>query len=157
MELIGREIQMLRELSHTHPHRNIVAYFGSFYVRRNLWIVMELCDGGSLADLVGYSNSILSGKVWPRHLAEAWMGVGLLFRQVRIGSLHSFALLRFALQRTVSGTSRARSSRVSRTCIQFGRCIATSSAETSSSPAPGRSNSQVHCSSPAPLYREPRH
>ena len=66
MALIGREIEVLSDLAGTDPHPNIVNYYGSFFVGRNLWIVMELCDGGSVADLLSYSAPILSEEVGSR-------------------------------------------------------------------------------------------
>ena len=43
-----REIEMLRDCSHP----NVVRYHGSVQRRDCLWIVMEYCGGGSVADIM---------------------------------------------------------------------------------------------------------
>uniref|UniRef100_A0A8C8G6P6 Mitogen-activated protein kinase kinase kinase kinase n=1 Tax=Oncorhynchus tshawytscha TaxID=74940 RepID=A0A8C8G6P6_ONCTS len=44
---IQQEITMIRECT----HKNIVAYFGSYFRNNKLWICMEYCGGGSLQDI----------------------------------------------------------------------------------------------------------
>ncbi|KAL4361690.1 hypothetical protein GQ457_04G010800 [Hibiscus cannabinus] len=47
-EEIRGEIEMLQQCSHS----NVVRYFGSYPGEEYLWIVMEYCGGGSIADLM---------------------------------------------------------------------------------------------------------
>ncbi|XP_051955552.1 mitogen-activated protein kinase kinase kinase kinase 2-like [Xyrauchen texanus] len=44
---IQHEITMMKDCT----HRNIVAYFGSYFRNNKLWICMEFCGGGSLQDI----------------------------------------------------------------------------------------------------------
>uniref|UniRef100_A0A4W5LIV1 non-specific serine/threonine protein kinase n=1 Tax=Hucho hucho TaxID=62062 RepID=A0A4W5LIV1_9TELE len=44
---IQQEITMIKECT----HKNIVAYFGSYFRNNKLWICMEYCGGGSLQDI----------------------------------------------------------------------------------------------------------
>lgn len=104
-----REIAVLSGLRHHH----IVRYFGSFFVprTRNLWIVMELCAGGSVADLLrrrraearlhGYAgggsappgNTLLPESVLRLAVSEALQalcfihGRGHLHRDLKCGNL----------------------------------------------------------------------
>lgn len=48
IEDIQREIHVLK----TMDCENIVKIYGSYVVRQKLWIVMELAEGGSVADLI---------------------------------------------------------------------------------------------------------
>lgn len=48
VEEICREVSILKELSHP----NIIRYFNSFADKQNVYIVMELLDGYSLADYI---------------------------------------------------------------------------------------------------------
>ena len=48
MEEICKEVSILKDLSHP----NIIRYFNSFADRQNVYIVMELLDGYSLADYI---------------------------------------------------------------------------------------------------------
>lgn len=45
---VRREIEILSECDDPH----VVKYFGSYYRDETLWIVMEYCGGGSVADLI---------------------------------------------------------------------------------------------------------
>ena len=48
VEEICKEVSILKELSHP----NIIRYFSSFADKANVYIVMELLDGYSLADYI---------------------------------------------------------------------------------------------------------
>ncbi|KMZ60997.1 hypothetical protein ZOSMA_55G00490 [Zostera marina] len=54
-EEIRGEIEMLQQCSHP----NVVRYFGSYQGEEYLWIVMEYCGGGSVADLMSIIEEIL--------------------------------------------------------------------------------------------------
>ncbi|XP_047086047.1 uncharacterized protein LOC124697507 [Lolium rigidum] len=54
-EDIRGEIEMLQQCSHP----NVVRYFGSYQGEEYLWIVMEYCGGGSVADLIGITEEPL--------------------------------------------------------------------------------------------------
>lgn len=45
--IIQQEISMMKNCK----HKNIVAYYGSYYRRDKLWICMEFCSGGSIQDI----------------------------------------------------------------------------------------------------------
>ena len=47
---IKREIDILKQLQEKSPY--IVSYLGSYAKDGDLWIVMEFCAGGSVADLM---------------------------------------------------------------------------------------------------------
>ncbi|CAA6657357.1 unnamed protein product [Spirodela intermedia] len=54
-EEIRGEIEMLQQCSHP----NVVRYFGSYQGEEYLWIVMEYCGGGSVADLMNITEEPL--------------------------------------------------------------------------------------------------
>lgn len=54
-EEIRGEIEMLQQCSHP----NVVRYFGSYQGEEYLWIVMEYCGGGSVADLMNVTEEPL--------------------------------------------------------------------------------------------------
>ncbi|GAB4829044.1 hypothetical protein Ancab_018703 [Ancistrocladus abbreviatus] len=54
-EEIRGEIEMLQHCSHP----NVVRYFGSYQGEEYLWIVMEYCGGGSVADLMNVTEEPL--------------------------------------------------------------------------------------------------
>ena len=56
LERLGRELYFLKRFSSPF----IVEYYDSFLYRFELWIVMELCDAGSLLDLYRVSHTTLS-------------------------------------------------------------------------------------------------
>ncbi|ESN92324.1 hypothetical protein HELRODRAFT_89573 [Helobdella robusta] len=52
--IIQQEISMMKNCK----HKNIVAYFGSYYRRDKLWICMEFCSGGSVQDIYNLTGSL---------------------------------------------------------------------------------------------------
>lgn len=57
-ELIVNEILVMRE----SQHPNIVNYLDSFLVRTELWVVMELMEGGPLTDIIDH-NSMTEAQI----------------------------------------------------------------------------------------------
>ena len=47
-EMLLTEISAMKD----NQHPNIVGFINSFYVQGNLWVVMELMDGGNLTDVL---------------------------------------------------------------------------------------------------------
>ena len=64
---VQSEVQFMRSCSHP----NIVRYDGAFICQqeRELWIVMELCDGGSMSDVLRRAGSGLE-EVFKRGTKE---------------------------------------------------------------------------------------
>ena len=57
-ELIVNEILVMKE----SQHPNIVNYRDSFLVRAELWVIMELMDGGPLTDVIDH-NSLSEAQI----------------------------------------------------------------------------------------------
>ena len=57
-ELIVNEILVMRD----SQHPNIVNYLDSFLVRAELWVVMELMEGGPLTDIIE-NNSMTEPQI----------------------------------------------------------------------------------------------
>lgn len=53
--LLGKEIKILKELTELH-HENVVALYDCKETPLNVFLVMEYCNGGDLAD---YLNGLL--------------------------------------------------------------------------------------------------
>ena len=60
--LLGKEIKILKELTELH-HENVVALLDCKETALNVFLVMEYCNGGDLADY-------LSGKCWCGRVAK---------------------------------------------------------------------------------------
>ncbi|KQK13139.1 serine/threonine-protein kinase dst1 [Brachypodium distachyon] len=73
-EDIRGEIEMLQQCSHP----NVVRYFGSYQGEDYLWIVMEYCGGGSVADLIGITEEPLDEPQIAYICREALKGLAYL-------------------------------------------------------------------------------
>ncbi|KAB8093629.1 hypothetical protein EE612_020500, partial [Oryza sativa] len=73
-EDIRGEIEMLQQCSHP----NVVRYFGSYQGEEYLWIVMEYCGGGSVADLIGITEEPLDESQIAYICREALKGLAYL-------------------------------------------------------------------------------
>ncbi|TVU44971.1 hypothetical protein EJB05_04436 [Eragrostis curvula] len=73
-EDIRGEIEMLQQCSHP----NVVRYFGSYQGEEYLWIIMEYCGGGSVADLIGVTDEALDESQIAYICREALKGLAYL-------------------------------------------------------------------------------
>ncbi|XP_010923631.1 serine/threonine-protein kinase 1 [Elaeis guineensis] len=73
-EEIRGEIEMLQQCSHP----NVVRYFGSYQGEEYLWIVMEYCGGGSVADLMNVIEEPLDESQIAYICREALKGLSYL-------------------------------------------------------------------------------
>uniref|UniRef100_A0A1D1Y7W8 non-specific serine/threonine protein kinase n=1 Tax=Anthurium amnicola TaxID=1678845 RepID=A0A1D1Y7W8_9ARAE len=73
-EEIPGEIEMLQQCSHL----NVVRYFGSYQGEEYLWIVMEYCGGGSVADLINITEEPLDESQIAYICREALKGLSYL-------------------------------------------------------------------------------
>ncbi|WVZ60593.1 hypothetical protein U9M48_010592 [Paspalum notatum var. saurae] len=73
-EDIRGEIEMLQQCSHP----NVVRYFGSYQGEEYLWIIMEYCGGGSVADLIGITEEPLDESQIAYICREALKGLAYL-------------------------------------------------------------------------------
>ncbi|KAK3146037.1 hypothetical protein QOZ80_3BG0260700 [Eleusine coracana subsp. coracana] len=73
-EDIRGEIEMLQQCSHP----NVVRYFGSYQGEEYLWIIMEYCGGGSVADLIGVTEEPLDESQIAYICREALKGLAYL-------------------------------------------------------------------------------
>nr|CAD1819429.1 unnamed protein product [Ananas comosus var. bracteatus] len=71
---IRGEIEMLQQCSHP----NVVRYFGSYQGEEYLWIVMEYCGGGSVADLMNTTEEPLDESQIAYICREALKGLSYL-------------------------------------------------------------------------------
>ncbi|XP_072951482.1 serine/threonine-protein kinase 1 [Typha angustifolia] len=71
---IRGEIEMLQQCSHP----NVVRYFGSYQGEEYLWIVMEYCGGGSVADLMHNTEETLDESQIAYICREALKGLAYL-------------------------------------------------------------------------------
>ncbi|CAN1823691.1 Serine/threonine-protein kinase 1 [Linum perenne] len=73
-EEIRGEIEMLQQCSHP----NVVRYLGSYQGEEYLWIVMEYCGGGSVADLMNVTEEALEENQIAFICREALKGLAYL-------------------------------------------------------------------------------
>lgn len=73
-EEIRGEIEMLQQCNHP----NVVRYLGSFQGEDYLWIVMEYCGGGSVADLMNITDEALEEQQIAYICREALKGLAYL-------------------------------------------------------------------------------
>ncbi|XP_076917285.1 serine/threonine-protein kinase 1-like isoform X2 [Bidens hawaiensis] len=73
-EEIRGEIEMLQQCSHP----NVVRYLGSYQGEEYLWIVMEYCGGGSVADLMNVTDEPLDESQIAYICKEALKGLSYL-------------------------------------------------------------------------------
>uniref|UniRef100_A0A803KVM8 non-specific serine/threonine protein kinase n=1 Tax=Chenopodium quinoa TaxID=63459 RepID=A0A803KVM8_CHEQI len=73
-EEIRGEIEMLQQCSHP----NVVRYLGSYQGEEYLWIVMEYCGGGSVADLMNVTEEPLDENQIAYTCREALKGLAYL-------------------------------------------------------------------------------
>ncbi|CAI0390732.1 unnamed protein product [Linum tenue] len=73
-EEIRGEIEMLQQCSHP----NVVRYLGSYQGEEYLWIVMEYCGGGSVADLMNVTEEALEENQIAYICREAIKGLAYL-------------------------------------------------------------------------------
>ncbi|KAL3631251.1 hypothetical protein CASFOL_024235 [Castilleja foliolosa] len=73
-EEIRGEIEMLQQCSHP----NVVRYLGSYQGEEFLWIVMEYCGGGSVADLMNVTDEALEEPQIAYICREALKGLSYL-------------------------------------------------------------------------------
>ncbi|KAK6157787.1 hypothetical protein DH2020_012035 [Rehmannia glutinosa] len=73
-EEIRGEIEMLQQCSHP----NVVRYLGSYQGEEFLWIVMEYCGGGSVADLMNVTDEALEEHQIAYICREALKGLSYL-------------------------------------------------------------------------------
>ncbi|KAJ6835344.1 serine/threonine-protein kinase PAK 3 [Iris pallida] len=71
---IQGEIEMLQQCSHP----NVVRYFGSYQGEEYLWIIMEYCGGGSVADLMSVTDEALGESQIAYICKEALKGLAYL-------------------------------------------------------------------------------
>mmetsp|Transcript_21390 Transcript_21390/g.35776 ORF Transcript_21390/g.35776 Transcript_21390/m.35776 type:complete len:650 (+) Transcript_21390:162-2111(+) len=80
LEEIQKEIDVLASCNHP----NIVKYYGSYYFDDKLWIVMEHCGGGSVADICQVRERFLNEDQIALILRDALKGLDYLHSQGKI-------------------------------------------------------------------------
>lgn len=80
MSDLRKEIDILKRCDSPY----VVRYYGSFQKDGDLWIVMELCAAGSLADLMAIADISLLEEEIAEAMAITLMGLAYLHSEKRI-------------------------------------------------------------------------
>lgn len=88
IEALHREVQMLRECNHS----NITEYTSAYIYEETLWIVMEYCGGGSIADIL-------------KHFPLPTDQIALVAREVLKGLLYLHSREQLKIHRDIKGAN----------------------------------------------------